>query len=190
MKQGRKRKQSITLAPVHERLATDLIRNAEVSPIEVDDPYALEKGDKIVAFRSLRDDSLARMHASKQVDDAQYEAGRAWQRDYEILEIGGASAIDPTKEAVDGGKPPEMFTDQKVRASKNLALAATKLGRLQEGIVRDVLTRRMFPSDVARTRGFRSERHVAHFAWLFRCSLDTLAEVYGFAMCSQKHTKC
>lgn len=190
MKQGRKRKQSITLAPVHERLATDLIRNAEVSPIEVDDPYALEKGDRIVAFRSLRDDSLARMHASKQVDDAQYEAGRAWQRDYEIMEIGGASAIDPTKEAVDGGKQPEMFTDRQRIASKNLARAATHLGALQEGIVRDVLTRRMFPSDVARARGFVSERHVAHFAWLFRCSLDTLAEVYGFAMCSKKHTKC
>jgi len=188
MKPGRKRKQSITLATVHDRRSSDLVRNADVAPLEIDDPWAIEPGEKIVAFRSLRDDSLARMHANHLVDDAQYEAGRAWQADYEVIEIGGASAIDPTKEAVDGGKPPEMFTDRKRKAARNLALAAEQLGRLQEGILRDVLTRRMFPSDVAKTRGFTSERHVAHFAWLFRCSLDTLAEVYGFSTCSRKPT--
>ncbi len=166
------------------------MRNAEVGIIEIDDPYALEMGDKIVAFRSLRDDPLARMHVAKQIDDAKYQGGRAWQADYEATEIGGASAIDPTKEAVDGGKPPEMFTDHKQRATANLTRAARKLGAFQESIVRDVLAQRMFPNEVAIARGFSSQREIDHYSWLFRQSLEILAVVYGFAMPDGHHTKC
>lgn len=187
---GRTRKTPITLAPVHDRRSNDLVRNAEVAIIEIDDPYALDMGDKIVAFRSLRDDPLARMHVAKQIDDAKYQGGRAWQADYEATEIGGASAIDPTKEAVDGGKPPEMFTDHKQRATANLARAARKLGAFQESIVRDVLAQRMFPNEVAIARGFSSQREIDHYSWLFRQSLEILAVVYGFAMPDGHHTKC
>jgi hypothetical protein len=48
-----KRKQH-TLAKVHDRRSKDLPRNAEVAPIEVDDPLAQEAGEKIVTMRSLR----------------------------------------------------------------------------------------------------------------------------------------
>ena len=187
---GRKRKATVTLPTVHDRRSTDLVRNASVAIVEVDDPYAIEPGGKITVLRSLRDDPLARMSAAKQIDSAQFEAGRAWQADYEEAEVGGASAIDPTKEAVDGGKPPEMFTDRKRRAAANLARAARELGAFQESIVRDVLARRMFPNEVAIARGFSSQREVDHYSWLFRRSLEILAVVYKFAMPVGHPTKC
>ena len=124
-RQGRKRKTPVTLPPVHDRRSTDLVRNASVAIVEVDDPYAIEPGGKITVLRSLRDDPLARMSAAKQIDSAQFEAGRAWQADYEEAEVGGASAIDPTKEAVDGGKPPEMPRDIEIVEIGILRLPAT-----------------------------------------------------------------
>jgi hypothetical protein len=47
--------------PVHDRKARDLPRNAEVAVVEVDDPLALEPGEKIAAVRSIRNDPLARL---------------------------------------------------------------------------------------------------------------------------------
>jgi len=185
---GRKRKATVTLPTVHDRKTTDAPTSAYVAAVEVDDPY--ETGGKIVTLRNLRDDPLGRLHDRKQIDSAQFEAGRAWQADYEEAEVGGASAIDPTKEAVDGGKPPEMFTDRKRRATANLARAARELGAFQESIVRDVLARRMFPNEVAIARGFSSQREVDHYSWLFRRSLEILAVVYKFAMPVGHPTKC
>src|SRR5437868_8808650 len=94
-----------------DRRANDLLRNAQVIAVEVDDPYALEPGDKVLAFRSLRDDPIERLHCRGMIDDAQRDAGRAYRDDLQLAEIGGARAIDPSKEAVDGGAPPEMYSE-------------------------------------------------------------------------------
>jgi hypothetical protein len=45
-------------AKVHDRRSRDLPRNAEVAAVEVDDPFGLEPGDKIVTLRSIRNDPL------------------------------------------------------------------------------------------------------------------------------------
>ena len=71
-------------APVHDRRSSDLLRNAQVASLEVDDPLALDPGDKIVVLRSTRDDPLARLHDRKQIDEAQYHGGRAFQHDFEV----------------------------------------------------------------------------------------------------------
>jgi hypothetical protein len=42
------------------------------------------------------------LHDRRQIDEAQYYAGRAFQRDFEACER-GPCAIYPSKEAVDGG---------------------------------------------------------------------------------------
>ena len=49
-------------ARVHDRRSRDLPRNTEVAAVEVDDPLALEPGEKIVALRSIRNDLLGRLH--------------------------------------------------------------------------------------------------------------------------------
>ena len=53
-----KRKKPYNPAKVHDRRSRGLLRNAEVAAVEVDDPLALEPGEKIVTLRSLRNDPL------------------------------------------------------------------------------------------------------------------------------------
>jgi hypothetical protein len=72
-----KRKKPYNPAKIHDRRSRDLLRNAEVAAIEVDDPLGLDPGDKIVTLRSIRNDPLARLHTHRQIDEAQYQgAGR------------------------------------------------------------------------------------------------------------------
>jgi hypothetical protein len=63
-------------AKVHRR-SRDWPRNAEVAAVEVDDPFGLEPGDKIVTLRSVRKDPLGRLHTHHQIDEAQYLGGRS-----------------------------------------------------------------------------------------------------------------
>src|SRR5476651_2055958 len=86
---------------IHDRRSRDLPRNTEVAAVEVDDPLALEPGEKIVALRSIRNDLLGRLHSHRQVDEAQYQGGRAFQDDWEKAER-GPQAVDPAQEYVDG----------------------------------------------------------------------------------------
>jgi hypothetical protein len=74
-------KRKVSLAPIHLRMATELPINAEVAPAEVTNPLAaFGNTDTIRVMRNLRDDPLAGMHSRKQIDDAQFKAGRDWQR--------------------------------------------------------------------------------------------------------------
>ena len=83
-----KRRKPYNPAKAHDRRSRDLPRNAEVATVEVDDPLALEPGDKIVALRSIRNDPLGRLHSHRQIDEAQYQGGRAFQNDWEKAERG------------------------------------------------------------------------------------------------------
>jgi hypothetical protein len=67
----------------HDRRAAGSNRGVEnyLTPEEVDDPY--EAGGKIIVMRSTRNDPLARLHDRKQIDEAQYHGGRAFQHDFE-----------------------------------------------------------------------------------------------------------
>src|SRR5213080_2454931 len=110
-----KRNKSYRLTKVHDRRSRDLPRNAEVTAIEVDDPLALEPGEKIVALRSIRNDPLARLHSHRQIDEARYQAGRAFQSDWEKAER-GPRAVHPTGEYVDGGQRREPITEGQRKA--------------------------------------------------------------------------
>lgn len=181
---GRKRSK-VTLAEAPrgpaDRRATDLLLKAQVVAVEVDDPYALEPGDKIVAFRSLRDDPLARLHCRQMIDDAQYAAGKDYRRDMELIEISGARAIDPTKEAVDGGRFVDRDSDAYGKAHKRLTEAGTVLGQFHESLIRAVLGGNLFPAQVAVVWGYTSERDQDYYARSFRTGLEALAGFYGYA---------
>ena len=92
-----RRNKSYRLSKVHDRRAGDLPRNADVVAVEVDDPLALEPGEKIVALRSIRNDPLGRLHSHHQLDEAQFRAGRAFQGDWERAER-GPHAVDPSRD--------------------------------------------------------------------------------------------
>jgi len=165
--------------PIHDRRSTDLLRNAVVAPIEVDDP--LEAGGKLIVMRSIRNDPLANLHARNHIDEAQYQAGRKFQSDFEAAER-GPRAIDPSKEAVDGGVMPEPITESQRKAVMSLNRAERVLGADGSGIVHAVLIEGQSMSQVGERRRLSGERWEKFFGMRFRECLNTLAQLYGFAM--------
>jgi hypothetical protein len=190
----RKSKKSVTLAGVrstafpqskngpapHDRRATGLPINARVAPVVADDPY--ERGAKVTVLRSLRDDPLAAMHNAKQIDQAQYIAGRHWQRAFELAEVGGVRGVDLTNERVDGGGIPQAsISDAQIRAFGDLAKAMTALGLEGESLIKDFLGRGWSLRDIAARRDMHSERERGYIGYRLRECLNTLAVEFGYA---------
>jgi hypothetical protein len=175
-----KRNKSHRLTKVHDRRAHDLLRNAEVAAIEVDDPLGLEPGDKIVTLRSIRNDPLGRMHSHRQLDEAQYQGGRAFQDDWEKAER-GPQAVDPSREYVDGGQMREPITERQRKAVLRLNRAERELGADGSALVHEILILGMTFKQVGERRGLLAQRWTDYFARRFGECLDRLAVIYGFA---------
>jgi hypothetical protein len=175
-----KRKKPYNPAKVHDRRSHDLLRNAEVATVEVDNPLALEPGEKIVALRSIRNDPLARLHTHHQIDEAQYQGGRAFQNDWERAER-GPRAVDPTREYVDGGQMREPITEGQRKAVLRLNRAERELGADGSALVHDVLVHGLTMAQIGEKRGLRTQRWKDYFARRFCECLDRLALIYGFA---------
>src|SRR5579863_5175304 len=175
-----KRKRPYQLATAHDRRSRDLPHNAEVATIEVDDPLALEPGDRIVTLRSVRNDPLARLHSHRQIDEAQYQGGRAFQDDWEKAER-GPRALDPSREYVDGGQFREPITERQRKAVLRLNRVGRELGADGSALVHEILVLGMTMEQVGLRRSLRSQRWIDYFARRFRECLDRLALIYGFA---------
>jgi hypothetical protein len=167
-------------AKIHDRRSRDLPRNAEVAAVEVDDPLGLEPGDKIVTLRSIRNDPLARLHTHRQIDEAQYQGGRAFQDDWEKAER-GPQAVDPTREYVDGGRMREPITEGQRKAVLRLNRAERELGADGSVLVHEVLILGMTMEQIGQRRCVHGQRWIDYFAKRFRECLDRLALIYGFA---------
>ena len=159
-----KRSKSIRISKSHDRRALDLPRNAEVVPVEIDDPFAREPGEKIVALRSVRNDPLGRLHAHKQLDEAQYRSGRAFQNDWERAEQGR-----------------ELVTEGQRQAMVRLNRAERELGADGAAIVHDILVHGLTMEQVGHKRGLSSQRWNDYFARRFKECLDRLAVLYGMS---------
>ena len=175
-----KRKKPYDPARMHDRRSQDLPLNAEVAAVEVDDPLALEPGERIVALRSIRYDPLGRMHSHRHIDEAQYQGGRAFQNDWEKAER-GPRAVDPTREYVDGGQAREPITEGQRKAVLRLNRAQRELGADGSALVHEVLILGMTMEQIGQRRGLRTQRWNDYFARRFRECLDRLALMYGFA---------
>ena len=174
-----KRRKPFDPAKVHDRRSRDLPRNAEVAPVEVDDPMALDPGDKVVTLRSLRNDPLARLHSHRQIDEAQYQGGRAFQNDWEKAER-GPQAVDPSREYVDGGQSREPISEGQRKAVLRLNRVERELGADGSALVHDVLIMGMTMEQISHRRGLSGQRWMDYLARRFRECLDRLALVYGF----------
>lgn len=174
-----KRREPYDPNKIHDRRTTDKLKDAQLSPQEVDDPF--EYGAKIIVMRSTRDDPLGDLHDRRQIDEAQYHAGREFQSDFEAAER-GPKAIDFTKEAVDGGQMPEPITERQRRAGMQLAIIYRALGQDGQALTHDVLVHNKTRAQIAASRGLVGRRWEEYYGMRFRECLDCLAEVYGFAM--------
>ena len=175
-----KRNKPYNPAKVHDRRSRDLLRNADVAAIEVDDPLGLDPGDKIVTLRSLRNDPLGRMHSHHQIDEAQYQGGRAFQNDWEKAER-GPQAVDPSREYVDGGQFREPITEGQRKAVLRLNRIERELGADGSALAHEILILGMTMEQISQRRGVRGQRWLDYFARRLRECLDRLALVYGFA---------
>jgi hypothetical protein len=181
-----KRSKSYRLAKIYDRRSRDLPLNAEVAEIEVDNPLALDPGEKIVALRSIRNDPLGRLHSHRQIDEAQYRGGRAFQNDWERAER-GPQAVDPTREYVDGARGREPVTEGQRQAVLRLNRIERELGTDGAALVHDVLVLGLTMEQVGQRRSVHSQRWSDYFARRFRECLDRLALVYGFATEGPSH---
>jgi hypothetical protein len=175
-----KRKKPTHPATMHDRRSRDLPYNGEVAAVEVDDPLALESGDKIVVLRSIRNDPLGRLHSHRQIDEPQYQGGRAFQNDWEKAER-GPRAVDTTREYVDGGERREPITEGQRKAVSRLNRIERELGADGAVLVHEILVQGLNMEQVGERRGLRSQRWNDYFARRFKECLDRLALIYGFA---------
>lgn len=142
-------------------------------------------GQRAEHYRARRNDPLAQLLARHQIDEVEYIAGRQWQGAYERAELGGARAIDTTKEYVDGGSFPDPLSNSMAKALGDLRLAARAMGPHSESIVHDVLVRGWTYSQIAAVRGVDDEAHRREYGRVFREALKVLSVVFGLAMPSR-----
>lgn len=175
-----RRNKSYRLAQIYDRRSREVPFNAEVAEVEVDNPLALDSGEKILAIRSIRSDPLGRLHAHHQIDEAQYRGGRAFQNDWERAER-GPQAMDPTRDYVDGARAREPVTESQRRAVLQLNRVERELGTDGAALVHDVLILGLTMDQIGERRAVRTQRWNDYFARRFRECLDRLALIYGFA---------
>jgi hypothetical protein len=175
-----RRNRSYKLAQIYDRRSREVPFNAEVAEVEVDNPLALDPGEKIMAIRSIRSDPLGRLHSHHQIDEAQYRGGRAFQNDWERAER-GPQAMDPTREYVDGARSREPVTESQRQAVLRLNRVERELGTDGAALVHDVLVLGLTMDQIGQRRAVRTQRWNDYFARRFRECLDRLALIYGFA---------
>lgn len=175
-----RRNKSYKLTAPHDRRSRDAPFNAELAEVEVDNPLALDPGEKIMAVRSIRSDPLGRLHSHHQIDEAQYRGGRAFQNDWERAER-GPQAVDTTREYVDGTGIREPVTESQRQAVLRLNRVERELGTDGSALVYDVLVLGLTMDQIGELRAVRTQRWNDYFARRFRECLDRLALIYGFA---------
>jgi hypothetical protein len=175
-----RRNRSYKLAQIYDRRSREVPFNAEVAEVEIDNPLALDPGEKIMAIRSIRSDPLGRLHSHHQIDEAQYRGGRAFQNDWERAER-GPQAMDPTREYVDGARTREPVTESQRQAVLLLNRIERELGTDGAALVHDVLVLGLTMDQIGQRRAVRTQRWNDYFARRFRECLDRLALIYGFA---------
>ena len=180
MKRNKSKRGSASRSFTHDRRAGRLGIKADVASIVVDDPYATEAGETIVVTRQLRGDPLARLHSHRQIDDAQYYAGRAFQRDWEVAQR-GVRSLDPTREAVDNSLVIDPLTDKQISAQARLAGVRNALGRKMHAAVHAVLIDGATIETLANVNGRGGETWFKYYGRLFRDALDVLAVEYKLA---------
>jgi hypothetical protein len=141
---------------------------------------------------NLREDPIGRMHARRQVDEAQYSAARVYQRLYDCATIGNLSPADPSRIRVDGGKAPDPISASRMAAATRLRSVEGTLkdwhGHAGLSLTLCVLTGGKSVDKAARDFGASSEREARFWGLLFRKCLDVLAKALGFANSAQRPT--
>jgi hypothetical protein len=175
---GAKRKNAYDRgAADYDRRTLVVPANAVTASAIVDDP--LEQGKRLEVTVTLRDDILRHLRVRGDIDEAQFRAGRLYERYAEASQIGSVKGMDTTKEPVDGGGEfYEAITDRQIAAVRQLSEAGRVLGRRGEILIRRILVNREKFRDIAASQ---AERDIAFVRRQFRECLDELAVFWNLA---------
>lgn len=168
----------------HDRRAQELPAHARIAPMEIDDPGGIDRARSTVA-RNIASDPLAWFHAHHLIDEAKYQAGRRWQGLHDNAALGAMQSVDTSKEPVDGGRWPDMLSDQQAQAARDLHRIDAMLGPGRSALVLDVLGHGMYMPQAAALRGITSERQRRKLTRELYLSLDQMAEAFGLATAIQ-----
>lgn len=178
MARAKRRQPWNPMATVHDRRSTDKLKDAQLAPQEVDDPF--EIGAKIIVMRQIRNDPLAALQTRGHIDQAQYDAGRKFQMDFEDASQ-GPRAIDPSAPYVDCSRVDRSVSPKVSDALGSLAEAFKLLGQDGSAIVISVAVHGMTIGQVAVSRGMSSKSDLNYLGRRFRECLNSLAKLYGFS---------
>jgi hypothetical protein len=103
----------------------------------IDDP--LEPGARLTAAVNVRECAIAHMASRGRLNSSQEAAGERFRKLWEQAAIGRSRAIDPAKEAVDGGTLGDPMTDDMVRAARELDRALKSVGMIASSILISVV---------------------------------------------------
>lgn len=103
----------------------------------IDDP--LEAGIRMTAKVNVRECAIAHMVSRGRLNLSQEAAGERFRKLWEAAAIGRSRAIDPGKEAVDGGTVGDPMTDDMVKAARELDRALKSVGMIASSILISVV---------------------------------------------------
>jgi hypothetical protein len=178
---------------LHVEAALEPVRHHDGSLSEGAPAWRPPERPKSTVIVNLREDPIGRMHARRQVDEAQYHAARSYQRLYDTATIGNLSPADPSRIRVDGGKAPDPISAARMAAATRLRSVEGTLkdwhGFAGLSLTRCVLTGGKSVDKAARDFGASSEREARFWGLLFRKCLDVLAKALGFANSAKRPTR-
>jgi hypothetical protein len=170
---------------LHVEAALEPVRHRDGTLSEGAPAWTPPERPKSTVIVNLREDPIGRMHARRQVDEAQYSAARAYQQLYDRATIGALSPADPSRIRVDGGKAPDPISAARMAAATRLRSVEGTLkdwhGHAGLSLTRCVLTGGKSVEKTARDFGASSSRETRFWGLLFRKCLDVLAKALGFA---------
>lgn len=149
--------------------------NAQLADRRIDDPY--QKGRFIIATASLRDDTLGRMYARKQISEHQYAAGRALQAAFEAVE----SSLKASKlEWSPRGGTGLTVAEHIMNAAQTLREARNYLGVRAFNLAKSVLLAGYGIEELAELDGITSSLGKKNLGANVRNMLDDAADMLGY----------
>ena len=151
-----KRRRPYNPAKAHDRRSRDLLRDAEVATVEVDDPLALEPGEKIVALRSMpRRSARSPALPPAEIDEAQICGGASHFSGFGEADVARLRAVDPDpgdmSMAARAAKP---ITEGQRKAVLRLKPGQTRaLAPNGSALVHDVLVQGLTMEQIGQRRG-------------------------------------
>jgi len=151
---------------------------------------------RITVVQSLKNDPLGHMRARRQIDKAQYQAGRDYQTLHTKACSGHVTSLDPTRTFTNFNGHSGTVTDDQRRCAELLRIVhiavAKYAGHDALMLMRDVLAECMTIERAVRHRFGVStvddiaRREMKHWGWLFRRTLDVAAFKLGHASSPRK----